>query len=294
MEPAHDSLHRFLFENVNVRGELVHLDGTWREVLERAEYPVAVRELLGQMMAASALLAATIKFQGSLTMQVQGGGPVSLLVVECSDRYSLRGLAHWDAEDALDAPRPLPELVGDGRLAITIDPGQGRKRYQGIVALEGETLSQALDGYLARSEQLATRIWLTADEHSAAGMLLQRLPGEQPDADAWNRVTRLGETITERELSGLPAIGILHRLFHEEDVRIFEAEPVKFRCSCSRERVVNMLRSLGTEEVDSILAEQGTVEVRCEFCNQAYRFDPVDATEIFAAGTQPQVPPTRH
>lgn len=292
MEPAHDSLHRFLFENVNVRGELVHLDATWREVLERADYPAAVRELLGQMMAASALLAATIKFQGSLTMQVQGGGPVSLLVVECSDRYSLRGLAHWEGE--LDAPRSLPELVGDGRLAITIDPGQGRERYQGIVALEGESLSHALDAYLARSEQLATRIWLTADEHTAAGMLLQRLPGEQPDADAWNRVTRLGETITERELTGLPAVGILHRLFHEEDVRVFEAEPVKFRCSCSRERVVNMLRSLGSEEVDSIIEEQGAVEVHCEFCNQAYRFDPVDAKEIFAAATPHEVSPTRH
>lgn len=287
-----DSLQRFLFEDANVRGELVHLDATWREVLQRSEYPAPVRGLLGEMMAAAALLSATIKFEGSMTLQVQGGGPVSLMVVECTHQYALRGLAHWKGD--LRDGGTLGELVGDGRLAITVDPGAGRERYQGIVALEGNSLSEALDAYLARSEQLATRLWLAADEESAAGLLLQRLPGEQPDPDAWNRVTRLGETVTDRELIGLPAGEVMHRLFHEEDVRVFESQAVSFRCSCSRERVANMLRSLGADEVHDILAEQGAVEVACEFCNQRYDFDQVDVEQLFTGEHQPHVPPTRH
>lgn len=286
-----DSLQRFLFENANVRGEIVHLDATWREILQRADYPAPVRDLLGEMMAAAALLSATIKFEGSIIMQMQGAGPVSLLVVECTHQHALRGLAHWDGE--LDEAGSLSDLVGDGRLVITVDPGPGRERYQGIVALEGRTLAEALDNYLARSEQLATRLWLAADANSAAGLLLQRLPGGQPDPDAWSRVTHLGETVTASELIELPAADVLHRLFHEEDLRVFEAQAVSFRCSCSRERVANMLRTLGTDEVHEILEEQGEVEVSCEFCNQRYAFDPVDVDQLFA-GAQPAVPPTRH
>lgn len=287
-----DSLQRFLFENANVRGELVHLDATWREVLNRSDYPAPVRALLGEMMAAAALLSATIKFEGSMTLQVQGSGPVSLMVVECTHQFALRGLAHWSGE--LADGGSLPDVLGDGRLAITVDPGAGRERYQGIVALEGRSLSEALDAYLARSEQLDTRLWLVADAESAAGLLLQRLPGEQPDPDAWTRVARLGETVTARELIDLPAGEVMHRLFHEEDVRVFESQPVSFRCSCSRERVANMLRSLGSEEVHDILAEQGAVEVACEFCNQRYGFDEVDVEQLFAGVDQPHVPPTRH
>lgn len=293
-KPMKDSLQRFLFEDANVRGELVHLDAAWHEVLQRSEYPEPVRDLLGEMMAAAVLLSATIKFEGSMTLQVQGGGPVSLMVVECTHQYALRGLAHWDEEALGEAGDGLEALLGDGRLAITVDPGAGRERYQGIVALEGSSLSEALDAYLARSEQLDTRLWLAADGASAAGLLLQRLPGEQPDADAWNRVTRLGETVTDRELIDLPAGEVMHRLFHEEDVRVFESQAVSFRCSCSRERVANMLRSLGPEEVHDVLEEQGAVEVACEFCNQRYDFDRVDVEQLFAGADQPHVPRTRH
>lgn len=288
-----DVLLRFLFEQAPVRGEVVHLDASWIALLERQDYPGPVRDLLGQMMAAGALLAATIKFGGTLTLQIQGDGPVNLAVVEVSAERTLRGLAHWQGE--LDDP-DLRTLIGNGRLAITIDPGEGGKRYQGIVPLERPTLAEALDDYLERSEQLATRLWLAADGERAAGLLLQRLPDrEDPEGEGWNRTTILAETLERDELLRVPGREVIHRLFHEEDVRLFEPQVLSFRCSCSRERVANTLRGLGAEEVRSIIAEQGRVEVHCEFCNRRYEFDAVDAEQLFAAGgTQPDIEPTRH
>jgi len=286
-----DTLLRFLFENAPVRGELVHLDATWQALLERHEYPPVVRDLLGQTLAAAALLAATIKFNGAITMQVQGDGPLRLMVVECTSARTLRGMAHWEGEVPAG---DLAAQFGSGRLVITIDPGGEQERYQGIVALEGRSLAEALDVYLERSEQLATRLWLAADGERAAGLLLQRVPGESADADAWNRIHILGETVTERELLEVDSLGLIRRLFHEEDVRLFEPQILSFRCSCSRERVGDMLRNLGQEEVTAIIADEGTVEARCEFCNQNYRFDAVDAEQLFAEGVQPEVSPTRH
>lgn len=288
-----DVLSRFIFERTHVRGELVHLDATWRAILERRDYPEPVRELLGQAMAAAALLITTIKFTGSLILQIQGDGPVSLIVVQAKHDRTLRGLAHW-TDPVL--PGPLAQLVGDARLAITIDQGGDRERYQGIVALNTEeTLAHALEEYFARSEQLATRLWLVANDERAAGMLLQALPGETDDADAWNRTVQLADTLSREELLELPQREVLRRLFHEEDVRLFEPEPVSFRCSCSRERIETVLRGLGYDEVQSIIAEQGRVSVDCEFCNQNYLFDAVDVEKLFAAGEhQPVVPRTRH
>lgn len=288
-----DVLRRFVFERTNVRGELVHLDATWRALLERRDYPEPVRDLLGQAMAAAALLVTTIKFNGSLIMQVQGDGPVSLVVVQAKADRTLRGLAHW-TDPVL--PGPLAQLVGKARLAITIDQGGDRERYQGIVALESEEhFAGALEDYFARSEQLATRLWLSAGPERAAGLLLQALPGETDDADAWNRTVQLADTLRGAELLELPHRELLRRLFHEEDVRLFEPEPVSFRCSCTRERIETVLRSLGYAEVKGIIEEQGQVSVDCEFCNQNYLFDPVDVEKLFAAADhQPAVPPTRH
>jgi molecular chaperone Hsp33 len=277
-----DSLQRFVFENAPVRGEIVHLDATWQAVLERAEYPAPLRGLLGEMMAAAALLAATLKFSGTLIMQMHGTGPVKLVVVECASDMSMRATAKW--EGAVD-PGSLTDLLGDGRFVITLDPKvEGKQAYQGIVGIEGDSIATVLEHYMERSEQLDTRLWLAADDQQAGGMLLQKLP-DQPsgDADAWNRATHLGTTITQQELLGLSAGEIIHRLFHEEDVRVFESVPMSFRCTCSRERVTNMLRMLGHAEVQSIVEERGSVEVDCEFCNRHYAFDPVDAEQIFAA-----------
>lgn len=287
-----DTLQRFLFERAAIRGEIVHLDASWRTVLERHHYPPSVRNLLGELMAAAALLSATLKFNGSVTLQIQGSGPVNLLVVESTSERTLRAMAQWTGQPG---EGPFPELVGEGRFVITIDPRDGGQRYQGIVNLEGDTVSAALENYLARSEQLDSRLWLAADQSQAAGMLLQKLPvARDLDPEIWNRATHLGATIRRHELLDLPAREIIRRLYHEEDIRLFESEALRFHCSCTRERVANVLRMLGYDEVRSILTERGAVDVDCEFCNQHYTFDAVDAEQLFASSTSEQARSTRH
>ena len=287
-----DSLHRFVFEHSPIRGEIVHLDASWRAVLERREYPLPLRNALGEMMAAAALLTATIKFDGRLVLQIKGTAPVKLLVVECNSNRNMRALAQWEGEIG---DGTLADMTGGGQLVMTIDPEAGRERYQGIVDIGGTSIAGALEHYFAQSEQLDTRLWLAADEHQAAGMLLQRLPDkEMPDHDAWRRAVRLGATITTGELLALSAKDILRRLYHEEDVRLFSHLPVSFRCSCTRERVTRVLRMLGANEVRDIVEEQGRVDVACEFCGQQYRFDRVDAEQLFAADVSPTTPQTLH
>lgn len=286
-----DTLQRFLFEGAAVRGELVRLDATWRAVRARHDYPPAVARVLSEMMVACALLAATLKFRGALVMQIQGSGPLRLAVVECSAGLSLRATAKWEGEATGD----FAQLVGPGRFAITLDPKDGGASYQGIVAVEGPSVATALEHYMARSEQLATRLVLATDGEQAAGLLLQKLPGRlSQDADAWNRLAQLSGTLTEDELLRRPFRDILRRLFHEEDVRLFDPEPVHFACSCSRAKVVDMLRLLGAEEAHAILAEQGEVEVSCEFCNQRYRFDALDVKQLFATDVLTLAGSTRH
>lgn len=286
-----DTLQRFLFDELAVRGELIHLDASWKAVLEHKDYPEPVRRLLGEALAATMLLSATLKFQGSLTLQLTGNGPVSMLVVEATAARTLRGIAHWEGE----VPETgLQAMLGKGGLVITIDPGEGKERYQGIVELTGDSLADALDNYLERSEQLETRMWLTVKGDKVAGLLLQKLPAESHDEDGWNRVSHLGETITSGELLDLEAMEVIHRLFHEEDVRVFESEPVSFRCSCSRGRVANALRSLGRAEVMDMIQEKGEVSVNCEFCNRNYSFDAVDVEHLFSEIPSSPIPPTQH
>lgn len=287
-----DSLQRFLLEGTPVRGEIVQLDATWRAVLERRDYPQPLEALLGEMMAAGALLSATLKFEGALIMQMQGDGPVRLLVVEATSEHTLRATAKWEGEVPSGGIR---ELLGNGKFVITIAPESGKQAYQGVVALEGETVAEVLEHYMAKSEQLATRLWLASDTARAGGLLLQQLPGHPDhDPDAWNRATMIGETITKRELLDLPARNIIHRLYHQEDIRLFEERPTAFRCSCTRERVTSMLRLLGSEEVRSILDEQGKIEVACEFCGRQYVFDAVDAEQVFATDFQTSAGQTKH
>lgn len=288
-----DSLQRFVFEQTPIRGHHVHLDATWRAVLERHEYPEPLRTVLGELMAAGALLSATLKFDGALIMQMQGSGPVTLVVVEVNSDGTLRATAKWEG----DLPgSSLTALMGDGRFVISLVPRDGGQSYQGVVELAGESVAAVLEHYMATSEQLETRLWLASDVRQAAGMLLQKLPSdaEHVDDDAWNRLTHLASTLTDDELLKLPAREVLRRLFHEEDIRVFEASPLAFRCSCSRERVTGMLRSLGTVEVRSIIEERGKVEVTCEFCHKRYVFDGVDAEQIFASTVQTQAGSTRH
>ena len=286
-----DRSYRFIFENTDVRGELVHLDATWRAVLERKQYPQPVRDLLGQAMAAAALLSATIRKGGALHLQLQGGGPVSLLLVEISAQRTLRALARYSDEAANGS---FAELVGKAQISLTIDPGAGQDRYQGLIAVEQDSLAAALEDYFIRSEQLKTRLWLAAGETRVGGMLLQLLPGDRNSEEDWNRDVFLGETLSDDELLSLSTQDLLHRLFHQEDLRLFEPEPLGFRCSCSRERIESMLRGLGYNEVHDILEEQKKVQVNCEYCNQDYSFDRVDIEHLFAASDQPEVPTTRH
>lgn len=271
----------------------MHLDATWQAILAKHDYPALVRDLLGEAMAAAVLLAATLKLHGRLVIQVQGSGPVNLMVVECANAHALRGLAHWH-----DLPEQgdLQTLVGNGQLTITLEPDDEKDRYQSIVELKGETLADALMGYLQQSEQLDTRLWLAADASRAAGLLLQKLPGSKAmeDVDAWNRIVHLSSTVQKEELLGVSELNLLHRLYHEEEVRVFEPLPVCFRCSCSRDRVTNMLRILGSEEVHAILKEQGKVGVACEFCNQKYDFDSVDVKELFTSPVSAITSVTKH
>jgi len=282
MKNSSDGLRRFLFEFAPIRGEIVRLDSTWRSVIERHDYPPVLRDLMGELCAAAVLLAATLKLKGSMVLQIHGKGAVKLLVVECSGDLELRATAKWEGELAQGT---LQDLVGDdGRFVITLDPKDGNQAYQGIVALEGESIAEILQNYMTRSEQLETRLWLAADGKSAAGMLLQKLPeqGESADDDAWGRATQIADTLKPEELLNISAGELVHLLYHEEDIRLFDAQDVVFRCTCSRENVGRMLRMLGREEVESILVERGDIEVHCEFCNQRYVFDRVDADAVFA------------
>lgn len=280
----HDTLRRFIFEELPVQGRHVHLDATWRAALERQDYPAPVRALLGETMAAAALLSATLKFDGSITLQIQGAGPVHLLVVQCTSGLKLRGLARWNGEVGTADFRAL---VGDGRLVMTIEQNGKAERYQSIVPLDGGSLSASIESYFERSEQLATRLWLTAGDGSASGLLLQVMPDRKADADAWQHVTVLSDTLKQSELSGLSAQELLRRLYNEDDVRLFEGAPVAFRCQCSRERIEHTLRGLGHDEVESVLKEQGRVDVDCEFCGKRYTFDVVDIESLFSGGYAP-------
>mgnify|MGYP006280621983 FL=1 len=281
--PQPDTLHRFLFEGLGVRGELVCLDAAFRAVLSRHPYPGPVQHLLGEALASVLLLTATLKLEGSLTLQAQGSGPIRTLVVQGTHRGTVRGLARWDG----DVPRGnLQQRFGAGHLALTLDPSRG-ERYQGIVPLEGAGLGAAIEAYFGHSEQLPTRLWLAVDDSRAVGLMLQRMPGTAEDADGWDRTITLADTVEERELLTLPVQNLLRRLFHEEDVRLFEPEPVAFRCGCSRGRIEETLRALGRDEVDAILKEQGDIAVTCEFCNRDYRFDAVDASELFSDSVVP-------
>ncbi|MGZ8210114.1 MAG: Hsp33 family molecular chaperone HslO [Burkholderiales bacterium] len=288
-----DSLQRFLFEHAPIRGEIAHLDATWRAVLERHEYPPTLRAILGELMAAGALLAATLKFEGSIILQLQGNGRVKLIVVECTSEQTLRATAKWKGD--ISEAESLADLLGQGRFVITLAPGEGKQSYQGVVEIDPAGVAASLEHYMQHSEQLDTRLWLAADEERAVGLLLQKLPArEDADQDSWNRATMLADTVTEEELLVLSSHRLLHRLYHQEDVRLFEPRPVSFRCSCSPDRVGAMLRMLGLAEVRSILAERDNVEVTCEFCNRAYRYDSVDAEQLFAASHPAQASSTRH
>ena len=301
-------LIKFLFEGLPVRGALVRLTDAWQEAQRRrrsvGEHPPAVRQLLGEMAAAGVLMQGNIKFNGALVLQVFGDGPVKLAVAEVQPDLSFRTTAKVIGDVTADARlETLVNVHGQGRCAITLDPKDrlpGQQPYQGVVPLHGDRreplqqVSQVLEHYMLQSEQLDTRLILAADDEVAAGLLIQRLPVEgegnlegrrnEDDiglSEAFNRIALLAATLTRDELLALPPAQILHRLFWEETLRVFEPQQSRFACACSRERVRGMLRGLGRDESDGLIAERGLVEVGCEFCGLQYRFDAVDVGELF-------------
>jgi len=297
-----DCLHRFLFEHLPIRGHIVHLDAAWRALLEHREYPVVIRDTLGEAVAASVLLAATLKFDGTLSLQLQGHGPMHLMLAQCSNQFGVRAVARYreGSESRGSGSSDLSVLSGEGNLSVTLENEELTQRYQGVVPLSSGNMAGCLQAYFENSEQLPTRLWLHADENGVSGLLLQRLSedtstrrgvGEAARSaeeevnldDAWERIQMLAETLKPEELRTLTDRQILRRLFSEDDVRMFEPTPVFFRCRCSRERVSGMLKGLGAAEIRSLIEERGNVEVRCDFCNRAYTFDAVDIEQLFAS-----------
>ena len=286
-----DVLHRFRLERAGVRGGFVRLESSWADLLRHAHHPAPLARLLGEALAASALLTSTIKFEGGLSIHLRTGGPLRLLFAECTSAGGLRGIARWEG----DAPIGPPDLrQPDAQLAITIENTQVATRYQGLVAVETGTFAGSLEGYFRQSEQLPTRIVLCQHGTRCGGLILQRIAesggiAAGDDDDGWNRVQHLLATMTEADLLELPVETLLYRLFHEEGVRLEPARPLAFACSCSRQRVAGMLRALGREESEAALDAQGIIEVTCQFCGRPYRLDRVD---LELALTDAPAPPT--
>jgi molecular chaperone Hsp33 len=293
-----DTLQKFMIENAPVRGEFIELQQSWQQVLARRTYPAAVQKMLGEMMSAAALLTANLKFNGTIVMQIHGDGPVRLMVIECDSDMRLRATAKIKEGAVIADDATLPDLVnvsGDGRFAITLDPNDkmpGQQAYQGIVPLDGDDVATVIENYMLRSEQLDTKLWLASNDTVSRGLLLQKLPTEggiqTPDVDveAWERLSMLGNTLRDEEMLSTDIETLMHRLFWEETVRVFEPQHPEFFCSCSREKVGGMLKMLGAEEVEAALAAEGTLDIHCDFCSQHYRFDPVDCAQLFLEDKQ--------
>jgi molecular chaperone Hsp33 len=289
-------LRRFILERHPVRGFWIRLDEAWRELRKHQRYAPGVEALLGEAVTASVLLAATLKFHGTLTLQLAGDGLVSLLVAQCTHDFAVRAVAR-ETSAVLGEPS-FRELVGSGRLTVTVEADERSARYQGIVALEGANFAACIENYFATSEQLPTRIALTADARHTRGVLLQKLPlsnaqGEALGAmsqEAWETLQERVATLDAPLLRLGTAEEILQRVCAEHDCRLFAPTPVHFACRCNATRVANVLRSLGVEELRSILAEQGAVTVTCEFCGRPYQYDAIDVERLFALGASPETP----
>jgi molecular chaperone Hsp33 len=291
-------LRRFIFEPHPVRGFWIRLDGAWRDLRSYRQYSPAVEALLGEAVSATLLLAATLKFHGTLTLQLSGDGHVSLLVAQCTHDFEVRAVANTHADT--DAAMSFRELVGDGRLTVTIESEERATRYQGIVSLTGENLAACLENYFETSEQLPTRLALVADPARTAGALIQKMPAASTQGEATAAVS---QGVWEDAQSNLRAIEpallrdadaqvLLKSICRDHDCRLFPAAPVRFACRCNTARVEGVLRALGRTEVHSIVAEQGEVTVTCEFCGRPYRFDAIDVERLFSEGSGPEGPPT--
>jgi molecular chaperone Hsp33 len=288
--PHHDQLLRFNFDELDIRGELVYLDATWRDITSRYEYPSAVQQQLGSALAAVALLSVTLKFKGTLILQIHGNGPLRSLVTQVTSDGALRGLARWEGMVPVS---PLQQVYGDGHILISLLPEAG-ERYQSIVTLTGDSLAEALNSYFEQSEQLPSSFRLFVSGQRVAGLFLQALPlskdhpfGQEQRNEDWQRLNFLASTMGAEEMFALEPQMLLHRLFHEETVRLHAPKDLHFACTCSQEKVERTLLTLGREELLSILRDNGSVEVDCEFCNQHYAFNTADVERLCASADDP-------
>ncbi|MEI7255626.1 Hsp33 family molecular chaperone HslO [Dickeya dadantii] len=284
----HDQLHRYLFENHAVRGELVTVSDTFQQMLTNHDYPVPVKNLLGEMLVATSLLTATLKFSGDITVQLQGDGPLKLAVINGNHQQQMRGVARLQGDIAADSS--LHDMVGNGYLVITITPTEG-ERYQGVVGLDGDNVAACLENYFQQSEQLPTRLFIRTGEHDgrqcAAGMLLQVLPAQHGNREDFDHLTQLTATVKGEELFGLPADEVLYRLYHQENVTLYEPQPVAFQCHCSRERCADALMTLPADEVSDILGQDGQIDMHCDYCGSHYLFSVQDIADLRQPGTEP-------
>ncbi|ARA74672.1 Hsp33-like chaperonin [Pectobacterium brasiliense] len=278
---AHDQLHRYLFENYAVRGELVTVNETYQRILTNHDYPVAVQTLLGEMLVATSLLTATLKFSGDITVQLQGDGPLKLAVINGNHQQQMRGVARLQGDIAPGSS--LKEMVGNGYLVITITPTDG-ERYQGVVGLEDETVAECLESYFQQSEQLPTRLFIRTGQHdgkqAAAGMLLQVLPAQDADRNDFDHLAQLTTTVKADELFTLPATEVLYRLYHQEEVTVYEPQDVEFRCHCSRDRCADALMTLSDQEVNEMIEQDGEIDMHCDYCGTHYLFNSLDIRAI--------------
>lgn len=296
-----DILNKFMFDGFAVRGQMIQLDDVWQRALEHNEYSSPLEAMVGQLIAATGLLSASIKFRGQITFQIQSqansNAPLRVIVAQGTNELALRGVArpNDDFKGALPESQKVKDWVGNGQAVITIRNEEQAKPYQGLVPLEGDSLATVIEGYFERSEQLPTRLWLACDGKRAAGFLLQRMPGETDgDSDGWNRVVKLAETIKDEELLNLDAPELLHRLYHEEDLRLFDPRPVSFNCNGCEERFVEALTNMGKDELNSIVAEVGSVDVTCDFCSKVFSYDAVDVETMFATAVPVEAGKTQH
>lgn len=284
---SEDRVRRFVLERHPIRGHAARLSRTWLDLRAHQDYPPAVQNLLGEAVGAVVLLAATLKFNGTLTLQLQGKGLVNLLVAQCTHDFKVRGMAR---HEPIDGDPGFRALTGEGQIIVTVEATDRASSYQGVVPITGESLAESLEAYFYQSEQLPTRVALASSPGVVTGMLVQRIPGEggkQSPVDpaalqaAWMKVDHAMLGLTPAALLSDDIEQRLVRMFGDDEVRVFTGHEVKFACRCSRERVANVLRSLGQDEVRSVLVEQGAVTVTCEFCQKPYKFDSIDAEQLF-------------
>ena len=274
---------RFIFDDMPIRGMHIRLEKVWQHIVNQKHYPVAICRALGELLAAGSLLSANLKNEGTLIVQVQGQGRLKMLVVEATSENTVRATARWDETAEIRDDESLTALLGENSVFVLTHQPKDADPWQGVVPLEGDSIAQMLVNYMKRSEQLDTYITLAADDHAAGALLLQRLPEEELDDAAWEHVTTLAQTLTPQELTGLDAHHALYRLYHETPPRVFEPEAIEFACTCSRGKVSDMLLMLGGQEVGGVVAEQGSIQIDCDFCHSKYVFDETDVNALFGA-----------